>query len=253
MPFSRPIQLLVLKPRPDVSKMISISSQSGDFSKMNSKAFLGILLASLLPFTPISTKSAEDWGRVVGLFRDQAIVEVDGRQIILKAGGPAKRGIRLLSTDGQEAVFEIDGVKTPYRVGTQIGSNRLTRPAGGKVVQIAPDTGGMYFVSGAINGYAVRFLVDTGATLVAMNKHTAKRLGINYMLEGEEGLSQTASGYAKTYLVKLRRVTVGEITLTDVDGAVIDGDQPVEVLLGNSYLGRLNMQREGRLLMLKKE
>ncbi len=78
-------------------------------------------------------------------------------------------------------------------------------------------------------------------------------IGINYMLDGEEGLSQTASGYAKTYLVRLSRVTVGEITLTDVDGAVIDGDQPVEVLLGNSYLGRLDMQREGRLLMLKKQ
>lgn len=217
---------------------------------MGKKRCIGLLLAVLLPLAA-ACGAAEDWGRVVGLFRDQAIVEVDGRQVILTAGGPARRGIRLLSTDGQEAVFEIAGVEYRYRQGTQIGSNRLGRPAGGKVVQIAPDAGGMYFVSGAVNGYAVRFLVDTGATLVAMNKRTARRLGINYMLDGEEGLSQTASGYARTYLVKLSRVTVGEITLTDVDGAVIDGDQPQEVLLGNSFLGRLNMQREGRLLMLR--
>lgn len=217
---------------------------------MNKARCIGLLLAVLLPLAA-TCAAAEDWGRVVGLFRDQAIVEVDGRQLILKAGGRAKAGIRLLSTDGQEAVFEIDGQEFRYRQGTQIGSNRLAAPAGGKVVQIAPDTGGMYFVSGAINGYAVRFLVDTGATLVAMNRQTARRLGINYMLEGEEGVSQTASGYAKTYQVKLSRVTVGEITLTDVDGAVIDGDQPLEVLLGNSFLGRLNMQREGRLLLLR--
>lgn len=211
---------------------------------------IGLLLTVLLPLAG-HCGAAEDWGRVVGLFRDQAIVEVDGRQVILKAGGPAKRGVRLLSTDGQEAVFEVDGVEFRYRHGTQIGSNRLGTPSAGKVVQIAPDTGGMYFVSGAINGYPVRFLVDTGATLVAMNKSTAKRLGINYMLDGEEGLSQTASGYVKTYLVKLSRVTVGEITLTDVEGAVIDGHQPLEVLLGNSFLGRVNMERKGRLLMLR--
>ncbi|MEZ5445504.1 MAG: TIGR02281 family clan AA aspartic protease [Gammaproteobacteria bacterium] len=211
---------------------------------------IGSLLAVLLS-AAAHCAAAEDWGRVVGLFRDQAIVEVDGRQIILKAGGPAKRGIRLLSTDAQEAVFEVDGVEFRYRHGTGIGSNQPGAPSAGKTVQIAPDTGGMYFVSGAINGYAVRFLVDTGATLVAMNKRTAKRLGINYMLDGEEGLSQTASGYARTYLVKLNKVTVGEITLTDVEGAVIDGDQPLEVLLGNSFLGRVNMERKGRLLMLR--
>lgn len=217
---------------------------------MDKTRCIGPLLAALLSLAG-HCGAAEDWGRVVGLFRDQAIVEVDGRQVILKAGGPAKRGIRLLSTDGQEAVFEVDGAEFRYRHGTRIGSNQLGAPGAGKTVQIAPDTGGMYFVSGAINGYAVRFLVDTGATLVAMNKQTAKRLGINYMLDGEEGLSQTASGFARTYLVKLNKVTVGEITLTDVDGAVIDGDQPLEVLLGNSFLGRVNMERKGRLLMLR--
>ncbi|MFO1435462.1 MAG: TIGR02281 family clan AA aspartic protease [Gammaproteobacteria bacterium] len=191
--------------------------------------------------------------RLIGLFQGQAIVDFDGKQLVLKAGGPAKHGIKLISTSQSEAVPEIDGTQSTYRLGTAIGSNHLQSGASGKTVQVAPDGGGMYFISGTINGYAVNFLVDTGASMVAMNKHTARRLGINYRLDGREGVTETASGMAKAYYLKLAKVTVGDISLADVDGAVIDGEQPSEVLLGGSFLGRLDMKREGRLLILQKK
>jgi aspartyl protease family protein len=190
--------------------------------------------------------------RVIGLFQDQAIVEVDGKQVVLKAGGPAKRGIKLISATADEAVLEVDGQTSTYRKGTQIGSNTSSPGSGGKVVQIAPDGAGMYFVTGTVNGYSVNFLIDTGASMIAMNRHTAKRLGLNYRLDGREGLTQTASGFAKAYYLKLKKVTVGEISLTDVDAAVLDGEQPTEVLLGNTFLSRVDMERQGRLLLLKK-
>jgi aspartyl protease family protein len=195
---------------------------------------------------------AQEKPRLVGLFQNQAIVEIEGRQLVLKPGGPAKRGLKLMSVGAGEAVIEFNGETATYRIGTQIGSNRSSSSPGGRTVQIAPDGGGMYVVSGTINGFAVNFLVDTGASMVAMNKHTAKRLGINYRLDGTESVSQTASGFIRTFKVRLDRVSVGEITLNDVDGAVIDGDQPSEVLLGSSFLGRLDMQRQGRLLILRK-
>ena len=188
----------------------------------------------------------------MGLFRDKAIVEIDGKQTVLKAGGPEKNGVKLISANSQQAVIEIDGQRGTYQLGTQIGGT-YTPPSDSKIVQIAPDPVGMYFTNGTINGYAVKFLVDTGATMVAMNKHTAKRLGINYRIDGQEGLTQTASGFAKAYYLKLKKVTVGEIAMMDVDAAVIDGDQPSEVLLGNTFLGRIDMQREGKVLFLKKK
>jgi len=188
--------------------------------------------------------------KVLGLFKDKAVVEIDGRQAVLKAGGPAKHGVKLISANSQQAVLEVDGERATYRLASQIGG-RYAPPADGKIVQIGPDHVGMYMVSGTINGYSVRFLVDTNATTVAMNRNTAKRLGINYRIDGREGITQTASGYTRAYYLTLKKVSIGEIALNDVEAAVLDGDQPSEVLLGNSFLGRLNMAREGKILYLK--
>ncbi len=190
--------------------------------------------------------------KVLGLFKDKAVVEIDGRQAVLKAGGPEKHGAKLISANSQQAVIEIDGEQATYKLGAQIGG-RYAPPADGKIVQIGPDHVGMYMASGTINGYSVRFLVDTGATTVAMNKHTARRLGINYRIDGREGVTQTASGYIRAYYLTLNKVTIGDIALNDVEAAVLDGDQPSEVLLGNSFLGRLDMEREGKILYLKKK
>jgi len=98
----------------------------------------------------------------------------------------------------------------------------------------------------------IRFLVDTGATLIAMNKHDAKRIGLNYRLEAEQGSTYTASGIDPVYLMKLDKVKVGDIELRDVDASVHDGDHPHVILLGNSFLGKLDLQREGKILKLLK-
>ncbi|RKZ35766.1 MAG: TIGR02281 family clan AA aspartic protease, partial [Gammaproteobacteria bacterium] len=145
-----------------------------------------------------------------------------------------------------------NGKQDKYALGTRIGTT-FAAPAKQPVVQIWPTSRGMYEVTGSINGYPVKFLVDTGATLIAMNAPQARRLGIDYRVVGEPGLSSTASGIAKTYAVKLDRVRVGDIQLKDVDAAVIDGNFPTEVLLGNSFLNRLDMKREGKALLLRKK
>ncbi len=188
---------------------------------------------------------------VLGLFKDKAIVRIDGKQRVIEAGGSTPEGVKLVSADSEEAVLEVNGEVATYRLGTHIGTT-YAKPKEGPSVQIWPDGLGMYSVVGSINGYPVNFLVDTGATLVAMNKHEARRLGIDYLVEGSPGMSSTASGMVATYYVRLKRVRIGDIALGEIPAAVIDGDFPADVLLGNSFLNRVHMRREGRMLELQK-
>jgi aspartyl protease family protein len=188
---------------------------------------------------------------VVGLFKDKAIVTIDGKQCILSPGKTSPEGIKLISANSREAVLEINGRQETYSLGTHI-SGEFTPPASGTTVTIAPDSTGMYEVNGSINGFQVKFVVDTGATLISMNKHHANRIGLNYKMEGEESLSETASGFAKIYLIKLKEVRVGDIVLNDVQGSVHDDEFPSVILLGNSFLNKVNLNRDGALLQLEK-
>jgi len=189
---------------------------------------------------------------VVGLFKGKAIVQLDGKQRVLIAGKPSPEGVILISANSEEAVLEIDGVRDRYTIGTHIGSS-FKGPTGQKTVSIAPDSQGMYWVSGSINDFQVKFMVDTGATLISMNKHQAKRIGLDYKMKGVPSLSSTASGIAKIYLMKLKKVRIGDIELHDVKGAVHDSDFPQVILLGNSFLSKIDMIREGGLLQLQKK
>ena len=187
---------------------------------------------------------------ISGLFKDKAVVIIDGRQRVLTLGNASPEGVKLISADSREAVLEVNGIQQTFGLGTAISSS-FTGPVAGATVTIAPDNGGMYLVNGSINGFQVDFVVDTGSTFIAMNKHQAKRIGLNYKMQGVENMTETAAGYAKIYMVKLKEVKVGNIMLRDVDGAVHDDDFPTVTLLGNSFLGRISMNREGLLLQLK--
>jgi len=120
---------------------------------------------------------------------------------------------------------------------------------GSKVV-LAADNQGHFLVSGLINGAAsVRFLVDTGASVVSIGTDDARRAGINY-LAGERAYSQTASGIAPIYRVKLDTLKIGDITLYNVDAAVHTSGQLPIGLLGMSFLNRMEMKRDGAMLTL---
>ena len=208
-------------------------------------------IATLMLLLIPAVSLAIDKITVVGLFSDKAVIKVDGKQHVLSVGQTSPEGVKLISSNSREAVLEIDGEQKTYGLGTHISSN-YEKPAAGKIVTVAPDGMGMYEVNGSINGFQVDFVIDTGATLVSMNKHHAKRIGLNYKLEGKESLSQTAAGYSKIYIVNLKKVRIGDIEIADVEGAVHDDDFPKVILLGNSFLNRLKLNREGALLLLEK-
>lgn len=183
------------------------------------------------------------------LFKDKAIVLVDGSRRVLKVGETSPEGIKLVTTDtkAEIATVAFDGTTQVLRLGLVVAAS-----AGGKgQVTLYAGGGAHFFADGYINDAPVKFLVDTGATVVAMNSTDATRAGIDYKRTGKQELVSTASGMARSYAVKITKVQVGEITLHNVDATVIDGNFPQQPLLGMSFLGQLDMKRENDKLELR--
>lgn len=209
---------------------------------------LGSLLAAVLSAAAFSAGAVE---RVAlhALFKDKAIVLVDGARRVLQTGETSPEGVKLLSTDTQEeqAEIELDGKRQVLKLGIVISSFATV---GKQSIVVYPDRSGHYFVTGLINGVTVRFLVDTGASTVTMGAATARRLGIDYRKAGRPGLSSTAAGVVPKYMLQLDRVQVGGSTLYGVEGGVIEGMDGDIVLLGMSFLNRFDMKRDSEKLEL---
>jgi aspartyl protease family protein len=188
---------------------------------------------------------------VLGVFPDRAMIQVDGERRVLRVGEDAgPDGIRLLSTDSRagHVVLEINGQRRQMALGGRVGGSFQSRQ--GAQARILADSSGAYTTSGSINGRSVTFLVDTGATAVAMSSSEARRLGIDYS-RGQVTQVATASGNAFAYRITLDRVRVGEIEQRNVPAVVITGDAPRVALLGMSFLSRLELRNEGQALVLE--
>ncbi len=187
---------------------------------------------------------------VVALFEGKALLVVDGGKPRTVRAGETYAGVKLISANSEEAVVSVNGKHQRLRIGEGAYSAN-TVPSGQITVTLTPDPSGHFITSGTINGASMKFLVDTGATMVSMGLEDARRAGVNY-LDGTRGQSQTANGITLVYKVKLGSVKLGDITLNDVDGVVHENSSLPVVLLGMSFLGKLDMRREGKSLTLTK-
>ena len=191
-----------------------------------------------------------------GLFKDKVVATIDGKQKILKKNELTSDGLKLIKSNSKEATIEIDGIIKVFTLDEKIGNTFKTtsdvkKPYSfKKTVTIKADAMGMYKTSGQINGKTVEFLVDTGATLVSMSSDLAKQLKINYE-KGKKIRVMTARGPSIAYEVKLNKVKLGDIELYDITGSVSD-EMMGRTLLGMSFLGKLDMKREGKYLVLEK-
>lgn len=114
-------------------------------------------------------------------------------------------------------------------------------------VHLASSRQGHYLADGRINGTAVTFLLDTGATQVAVPIEQARRLGLS---AGAPMLISTANGQATAHRTRLGSLQLGEIVLHDVDALIAPGMGGEEVLLGMSALKQLEFtQRDGTLVL----
>jgi aspartyl protease family protein len=185
-----------------------------------------------------------------GMLGNKALLIVDGSAPKTVAPGESHKGVKVLSTLGDQAVVEIDGRRHTLRVGDAPASVGGGGAARGSKIVLTAGTGGHFLTGGSINGRPVQFLVDTGATSVSMGVADAERLGIDYR-RGQLARGQTANGSVTVHLVKLNSVKVGEVEVFDVDASVL----PVSsgpVLLGNSFLTRFQMTRFNDQLVLER-
>lgn len=203
----------------------------------------------LLALASLGAPAADTAVKVIALFTDKALLEIDGEQKVVNAGETFK-GVLLESASGRGAVVVIDGVTRKLGLNQSIAGN--FRPPERATMKIYPDELGMYFVSGKINGQATRFLVDTGATYVTLSGAKARRLDIDYRRDGVPGSAQTAAAVVPVWQISLDSVSIGGIVVRDVDATVIEGSQLPEVLLGNSFLRHIRMQRAGSVLEIER-
>ena len=185
----------------------------------------------------------------LALFNGKAMFEIDGRRTLLREGERSSEGVLLVKADANLARIEIDGVEIDLGLDQRIGGDLPATAA--PIVRLVPGAQGHYFVDGQLNSNSVRFIVDTGATNIAINKHTARRIGLDYAKPRARGTVETASGTAVAYRVVFDEVKVQAISMRNVPGIVIDGDAPREPLLGQSFLNRLDIHREGLVLELR--
>ena len=184
---------------------------------------------------------------VVGLFQDRALVEIDGKRHMLREG-QERDGVLLKSATSKQAVVVIEGKESRFGLGGRIGG-AFAKPEFKEETLWANQRGEFHTV-GQINGQPVSMLLDTGATLVAINGNLANRLGISYK-NNPSGMVATASGVVRAYQVNLDHVSVGGIRLYSVNAAVLEGNFPQTVLLGMSFLNRLQMEKTGQSMILR--
>jgi aspartyl protease family protein len=160
--------------------------------------------------------------------------------------GQSWNGITVVAVDKESATIEANGEKRVLHIGQHYRASATT-PSRGSVM-LSADPRGHFFADGAVNGVPVRFLVDTGATMVALPRRDADRLGIDYR-RGRREMIGTANGPVRVYNVKLDAVKIGGVELRNVDAMVVDGGLDM-ALLGMSFLNRVQMQRDGSTMIL---
>lgn len=208
-------------------------------------------LQRLVGFLTVTLLSTTVWSQdiaVLGLLADRAIIKIDGETHILKIGEKYD-DITLIAVNSQEARLLIGKKERVFGLGQDYSAIQKSSTSKGSV-EIAMNARSQFVTNGMINGSVVEFLVDTGANTVSMNRKDAQRLGIDYRRLGKEGASQTANGIVKNWSILLDKVKVGAIIVTSVEANVRDTDDNIPVLLGMSFLGRLNMTHEDNRLKL---
>ena len=189
---------------------------------------------------------------MTGGMGSRALLIINGGQPKAMAAGDSHQGVKVLSVTSEQAVVDIGGKRQTVRLGegpVSVGGGGGGGSGGSQIV-LTVGRGGHFFTMGSINGRSVNFLVDTGATFVAMSVMEADRIGLKYQ-HGERGYSSTANGVVRAYKLRLNSVRINDVEIQNVEASVSEGAMPY-VLLGNSFLSRFQMKRENDQMTLVK-
>ncbi|MBW7861933.1 MAG: TIGR02281 family clan AA aspartic protease [Rhodocyclaceae bacterium] len=211
------------------------------------RAVLVFAACALIGSTPFPAQATEV--ELAGVFGGKAVLIVDGgAPRTLSVGQRTREGVRLLEVGEKDAVVEVGGKR--QRVALGQAAIRSGAPSDAAEAHLVADGRGHFYASGSVNGAAVRFLVDTGATMVSLGASDARRAGLNPG-SGTAVNVQTANGLTRAWHMKIDTLVLEGIRLHGVDALVHEGDLPI-VLLGMSFLNRMDMRREGGRLLLRK-
>ena len=183
-----------------------------------------------------------------GILGSKALLVVNGSAPRGVAAGESHQGVKVISVGRDDAVLEIDGARTTVRLGeapVSVGAR-----GGSQRIVLAGDSRGHFVSQGQINGRAMQFMVDTGATTVAIGQPDAERIGLNYKA-GQPVRMATANGMAQGWRLKLDTVRIGDVQVYGVDAVVTPQPMPY-VLLGNSFLTEFQMTRHNDQMVLEK-
>lgn len=186
---------------------------------------------------------------VRGLMKNSAVVEINGKQQVLKVGATSPEGVTLISADSKQAVLEYKGEQQILGISRHQRGINIAESASAEF-RIPRGHNGHFFTSGQINNRSTNFVVDTGASAIAMSEEEAQRLNIHYR-DADRIAVSTATSADSGYRINLASVTVGPITIYNVEAIVLPGSYPQVVLLGNSFLSRVDMQVDTGVLVLE--
>jgi aspartyl protease family protein len=206
----------------------------------------GLMLAALAAGAQAQTVSLNG-----SMGTQQALLVIAGQPHVVLVGSTV-RGVRLISLSPAQAEVEVNGQRRVLHAGASqvriAGIGDSAGDASGQQIVLAAGSGGHFTSAGQINGKAVSFLVDTGASAVAIGQADADRIGLAYK-DSPRGFAGTANGRVPVHLVTLNSIRIGDIEVANVEALVMPSAMQ-HVLLGNTFLTRFQMQRDNDTLRL---
>jgi aspartyl protease family protein len=203
-----------------------------------------------IAISSINTGAIAQSAALTGILGSKVLLVIDGATPKSLAVGETHLGVKVISITGDQAVVDIKGQRSTLRVGdAPVSVGGSSGGGNGTKIVLPVGSGGHFMTNGTINGRTIQFMVDTGATTIAIGIADAQRLGIDYQ-KGQLVRMNTANGTAQGWRVKLNSVRVGDVEVFDVE-AVIGPNMPF-ALLGNSFLSRFSMNRNNDTMVLER-
>jgi len=178
----------------------------------------------------------------------KALLVINGTPRTLAVGASLQE-VKLVSVSPNEAVVEVAGKRVTLQLGgAPVNLGGGASEGSGSQIVLTAGSGGHFVTGGSINGKAVRFVVDTGATSIAISQAEADRIGLNYK-NGPRGMANTANGSVPVHRTSLNVVRIGDVQVYNVEATIVPA-QMEYILLGNSFLTRFQMKRENDQMTL---
>jgi len=205
----------------------------------------GTLLAALL-----WSQAQAQTVALTGVLGQRALLMVNGGAPRSVAVGDTYQGVKVLAVHGDQAELQLGGKSVTVRLGDSPASVGPRPQEGGTRIVLTPDSRGHFLSQGRINGQLIQFMVDTGASTMALGAPEAERMGIAYR-NGAPIHMNTANGVTQGWRIRLDTVRIGDVELTGLDAVVVPMAMPY-VLLGNNFLSRFQMTRNNEQMVLER-